>query len=280
MGSERDPPPVPPPTAENRQLLAFLAEHRVVLAAHLRVLLGLSAGSIQRRLRMLGEAGLVESRRLYHYQPACYAITARGLRCIESELPRPQLNMQGYVHDMGAAWLWLAARSGAFGRVEEVLSERQLRSRDGLPRSPDAGFDPRGCTRFGVRLWELGPGGAERLHYPDLLLRAENGWRVALELELSSKSSRRLERILTAYAGDPRVDAVVYVVSGERLAGRITEVAARAGAGEKVFVRRFQWTPGMDALATQLDHVSTRGRATSRGRGARAGARQGPEVGR
>src|SRR5205807_2607122 len=162
---------------------------------------GLSASTVRRRLRALSQAGLISERRVLHRQPAAYLITERGLRTIASPLQAHGLNLQGYVHDLGAAWLWLAARDGAFGAVREVLSERQLRSRDGLPR-PDGAAMPR--EHSGIRQFAFGPRGGERLHYPDLVLQTTSGWRVAIELELSVKSSARLEGILAAYGADPR----------------------------------------------------------------------------
>ncbi|HSO98119.1 MAG TPA: hypothetical protein VLP43_04145 [Solirubrobacteraceae bacterium] len=259
-----------PLTAHDGELLAFLADHRVALAGHLQVATGLSPSALRRRLRALVRAGLVAERQLLHRQPAAYLITRRGLGAIGSPLPRPELRLQGYVHDLGTAWLWLAARDGAFGPVRELLSERQLRSHDGLPRNPEAAPAGRQSERFAVRLFALGPGGRERLHYPDLLLHSPDGRRVALELELTAKSGARLERILAGYATDRRFDAVVYVVGDDRIEAKVRDVAARAAASDKVFVHRFAWTPSMQGLAAQLGHASARGRTMVRGRSRRA----------
>lgn len=253
-------------TEHDGELLSFLADHRAALAAQLAIATGLTELTVRRRLRALLAAGLISERRVLHRQPAAYLITERGLRTTGSPLHARGLNLQGYVHDLGAAWLWLAARDGAFGPVDEVLSERQLRSRDGLPRpGGDAPADG-ALERWGVRQFGLGPGGAERLHYPDLLLETNGGRRVALELELTGKSRRRLEGILAGYGADPRVDAVVYVVADDRLEAKVRRAAARAGASDKVFVRRFSWTPSMRALADQLGHASSRARNLERGR--------------
>ena len=47
-----------------------------------------------------------------------------------SSYPPPRVDLSTYDHDVGVAWLWLAARSGTFGPMREVLSERTLRSHD------------------------------------------------------------------------------------------------------------------------------------------------------
>jgi hypothetical protein len=259
-----------PLTEHDGELLAFLADHRVALAGHLQAASGLTPSALRRRLRALVAAGLVAERQVLHRQPAAYLITRRGLGAIGSPLPRPTLHLQGYIHDVGAAWLWLAARDGAFGPLREVLSERQLRSHDGLPRNPEAGSTAVQSERFAVRLFALGPGGRERLHYPDLLLHSAEGRRVALELELSAKSGARLEGILAGYAADRRIDAVMYVVADDRIEAKIRHAAARAAASDKVFVQRFAWSQSMQGLAAQLGHVSARRRTMARGRGGRA----------
>ena len=259
-----------PLTAQDGELLTFLADHRIALAGQLQVATGLSQATLRRRLRALVRTGLVAERQVLHRQPAAYLITPRGLGAIGSPLPRPELRLPGYVHDLGTAWVWLAARDGAFGPVREVLSERQLRSHDGLPRNPEA--PPAGVQsdRFAVRLFALGPGGRERLHYPDLLLHTPDGRRVALELELSAKSGARLDGILAGYAADRRIDAVVYVLGDDRIETKVRDAAARAAASDKVFIHRFAWSPSMQALAAQLGHASARDRTMTRGRVRRA----------
>ena len=63
-------------------------------------------------------------------QPVAYrshpARPRRGRQPLRS-LP---ISLTNYWHDVGAAWLWLAARNGAFGPMREVLAERVMRSRD------------------------------------------------------------------------------------------------------------------------------------------------------
>ncbi len=248
-------------TPQDLRLLEFIADHRVVLAAHLQMLLERSLHRTQRRLRQLREAGYLEQRTVFQHQPSCYLISKPGLAAIGSALPRPRVHLPGYLHDVGAAWLWLAASGGQFGPVREVISERQLRSRDGLPREAGYAFGlDRPRTSFGVRLWESGPRGHERLHYPDLVLERPDGRRVALELELSSKGNRRLEKIISAYASDRRIDAVVYLVERPAVARAVRRAAAAAGVSELVHVQPFAWAPSLQPLVRHL--APTRSRST------------------
>jgi hypothetical protein len=217
-------------TERDLDLLAFMAEHRLVLADHVEALLSVSGATARARLRALAEAGLTRTRHVFHGQPACHQITRPGLRALGSSLPSPRLDVSCYAHDVGAAWLWLAARRGTFGPLREVLGERRLRSLDGV-RSVDR--EP-----LGVRLGGTGADGRERLHYPDLLLVTPDGKRIAVELELTGKGRTRREKILAGYAADARIDAVLYLVAS-RATGRAIETSARRlGIAELVHVQR------------------------------------------
>jgi hypothetical protein len=232
--------PQRPPTKTLQEsdlaLLRFAAEHRFVLAAQGARLLQRSVPSIQRSLSRLRAAGLVRSESMFRHEPTAYRVTQTGLTAAGSELrPSPALDLAAYRHDVGLAWLDVAARRGLFGEVSEVIAEKRMRSED---RRADR---PAGTPRHGV---PLGSGVGPRLHYPDLVLVTGSGHRVAFELELSTKAPARRERILAAYAADPRIDTVVYLVPTHAAGDAIARSAARAGAGDKVGVRRFAWAGG------------------------------------
>ncbi len=225
-------------------MLAFVADHRLVLAAHVAVLAGCAAPTARRRLGALADAGLLERRMLFHRQAACYQATRSGLAAAGSPLPRPKLDLQCYMHDVGCAWLWLSARAGAFGPAAEVLSERRLRSHDA--RTDRDG--PPHAVRVGVHASR----GRERLHYPDLVVRLGDGRRVAVELERSGKSRTRREQILGGYGADNRIDAVVYLAGSPALARSLRTSVAALGLGSLVHVEPLRWSPSMARLGGQL----------------------------
>ena len=225
-------------TGRDRELLGFMAEHRLILAAHAQALLGVSASAAAARLRALTSAGFVSSHRIFHQQPAAHQITGDGLRAISSELPRPRIDLRCYNHDVGLAWVWLMARSGTFGPLRGLLSERQLRSRDARGAAGAAGGDRQ---PLGVRLGGHGPYGRPRLHYPDLLLLTPAGRRIAVELELSSKGQRRREQILAGYGSDARVAAALYLVGDASIGRSIQASARRLGVSSWVHVQRARW---------------------------------------
>jgi hypothetical protein len=253
-------------TDRDRELLAFAAEHRLVLAAQAQTLLGASEGVAYRRLSALTTRGLLKHTQMLHRRPGWYQITRAGLALIGSGLPVPRLDLRCYEHDIGLAWLWLAAARGAFGRVDRIVSEREMRSRDSArlvaDRAPSARGEPSaliGDDRelpFGVRLGGVGPGGLMRLHYPDLLLlTGPRRDRVAIELELSSKGRRRLDTILSGYAAEPSVAAVLYLAEKPGIRREIQSSAARLGISDLVRVQRLRSAP-----ATQPAAAPTRAR--------------------
>ncbi|MGH2867760.1 MAG: hypothetical protein ACRDNK_09350 [Solirubrobacteraceae bacterium] len=250
------------------RLLAFAAEHRLVLAAHAQALLGISPRAAARRLRGLAHAGCLRSDRRLAGR-GWYQIDRAGLAAIGSSLSRPRdVDLATYEHDIGLAWLWLAADRGALGATRGVVSERQMRSAD---RRSERFSEP-----YGVRVLGAGPGGGERRHYPDLLLETATGHRVAVELELSSKTPRRREEILGGYAIDARFDAVLYLVDRPEVGRAIERSAAALGLTDLVHVQRVAFGPGAGGISRGRTGERTDGRTGQRG----AARSAGPPAGR
>jgi hypothetical protein len=224
-------------TERDRALLGFVAEHRLVLATHAGAQMGTSLAAAHGRLAALAKAGLLCRATVFDREPGCYQLTRAGLAVIDSRLPPPRLDLRAYRHDVGVAWLWLAAQRGAFGDLGGIVSERRMRSEDGA-RAAQGAPDER---PHGVRLGGVGPGGRPRLHYPDLLLVDPSGRRIAIELELSSKGRSRREGILAGYAADARIDAVLYLCAEDSVARGIRSSAARVGVGPLIHVQRVRW---------------------------------------
>ncbi len=221
------------------ELLDALAEQRVAVMAQVAYWLGVSDRTAGRRVARLREAGLVESRRLFDRGSAMVRITGPGLKLIGSPLGRPGQKLDEYRHDVGVGWVWTAAREGAFGNMAVIHSERAMRSHDARLERMGSG-ERRGeldaeLRGVGVGAWR--PDGRPERHYPDLLLESPGGHRIAVELELTHKGRRRLDHIMSAYASDVRIDAVIYLVPEPRLAEQIRAAAARAGISQSVHVR-------------------------------------------
>jgi hypothetical protein len=260
-------------TERDGALLSFIARHRIVLASHVGVLLGISSGAADARLRALRRAGMVAGERFIHGQPRCWWITRRGLAVIDSPLPPPRMDLRAYRHDIGLAWVTLAAERGAFGHVQEVVCERRMRSRDGLA-ARSSSVSECGSETFGVRLGGVGPAGRERLHYPDLLLITPDRRRIAVELELTSKARSRRERILAGYGADSRIDTVLYLVDRSTVARSLETSAGRLGISSLVHVQRVQWSEvleGGSGLASARSHFRSSSAAPRAGSSIRTG---------
>jgi hypothetical protein len=242
---------------DDRDVLAFAAEHRIVLADQVESLLGASAAE---RLEALVQDGLLMQERPLN-APPCHRIVRAGLDALGSELSAPRaLAPATYRHDVGLAWLWVAAHRGVWGEFADVVSERRMRSHDA---TMDAAGELTPELPFGIRLGGVGRAGGERRHYPDLLLVTNEGHRIAVELELSTKGPGRRETILAGYAADPRIDAVLYLVDRPAVGHAISRSAARLGIADLVHVQRVQW--GGDARSGRgADRTLRRNRTRTR----------------
>jgi hypothetical protein len=226
----------------DRRILSFCAEHRFVLAAQVALLEGIGLDAARQRLGTLTRAGYLTSERRYVAEPHAYAVTRDGRGAAGSDLTQPRkLDPALYAHDVGVAWLTAAARRGLFGELSQVVSERRMRSEDRR--------DDRDGELHGVHYVGGGSGwgaGGLRLHYPDLTVVTATGQRVAFELELQLKGATRRERILSAYAGDPRFDAVVYLVATHKERRTLEASARRAGLEDRLYVQLFRWSGGRE----------------------------------
>ena len=156
------------------------------------------------RLRRLGRAGHLRRARELHRGPVV-APDHRAPGCGPSAatLPAPRgFDLATHRHDAGLGVADAGGAGGALRRASRgVISEREMRSHDGRAT------DPAPALR-GAPAAAPGPGGRDRLHYPDMVIVTETGHRVAFELELSTKEPDRRERILSrlrrAIAGSTR----------------------------------------------------------------------------
>jgi hypothetical protein len=219
-------------------LLEFVAGHRFVLACQVMHWLGAGEVVAYRRLKGLVAGELLSYRRFFHHRPGCYQITRAGLGVIESELPRAQIDLRTYRHDIGVVWVYLAAVNGSCGPYERVLSERHMRAADQRREVGD--------ESFAIPLGGYTPNGGARTHYPDVLLTRGDGSRVAVELELTLKSRRRLEAILAGYAGEPRLAHLLYFTDRPAIAQAVRETSLLVGLDSRLEVDYFEAAPERD----------------------------------
>jgi hypothetical protein len=251
-------------TQRERVVLGPLAEHRLLIVPQVALLLDVGERTAVNRLKALGQRGLLSFGPIFQGLPWAASIENGGLRGLGSTLKAPQINLNEYTHDVGVGWLWLAARAGSFGELRGLTTERRMQAEDGARGA--AGQD----SRWGVGLGLLNNHGHPQRHYPDLMLEMASGHRVAVELELTAKSAGRMQRIITAYASDARVDHVLYLAANAAIAARVSDSGHSAGIAERVHVQLLA-PDGIQGAeigrrrAAGRAHAATRARATERG---------------
>ncbi|MDQ6776777.1 MAG: hypothetical protein M3071_11315 [Actinomycetota bacterium] len=224
---------VHPPRSDpdDGRVLAFIAAHRLVLASHVQELLNVGHQAAHERLSALEERRLVRRCRVSRGH-GYYQITEIGLGVIGSDLPPPRVRLDRCRHDVGVAWVWIAADRRAFGRVDRVLTEREQRSHDASrthPPSPDRPDDP----LFGLRV----AGNPTALHYPDLLLLGRKGERVPVELMLTSGGQRQLQTLMASYGAEQNISAVLYLTETPAIRDTTKRMAAELGIEDLIWVR-------------------------------------------
>jgi hypothetical protein len=213
----------------DREVLKFLAAQRLALRDHLTVVLG-NRDLTRQRIGRLVAADLVRRERVMCSEPDYFQITRAGLDSIGSELPPPDFDPR-YRHDVGAAWMWLAARGGAWGPAERIMTKREMRSRDQRRSQGSRGasfgevsleHQAQTAPLLGIRVTS---DSKSRLHYPDLLL-VRGRRRVAIELQLAAPSPRRLSQVLSCYGADQRIGTILFAVVDPIVAKLVRSAAA------------------------------------------------------
>jgi hypothetical protein len=158
------------------ELLGWLAEQYGARTDQLEILLGCGPRTVQRVLARLRDAGLITTPRLLVGEPAWVIPTSAGLR------------LSGCGFGMWHPRIGLLAHVAAVNEVRLHVGSR----------SPESEWIP---ERVLAREREPGQ------HLPDAIVLAE-GRRVAIEVELTVKSQRRVNAILDELSA--RHDAVLY----------------------------------------------------------------------
>jgi len=213
-------------TARDVEVLEFVARYGVVPRDAVVTWAGTARSMTARREKRLLDAGLVCLTRLpYRYEPFLLA-TRSGLQlCTRDDLPVAKASPDRLAHFAAAARL--GARLERAGEI--LLSERELLSHERAL----------GERNLSVRLAN------GHLHRPDMIIvrpgNAVDEWGrswakrkpTVLEVELTPKGGRRLDRILSAWRGEVaagRFAAVRYYCSAQALP-YVQRSAERIGFG-------------------------------------------------
>lgn len=171
--------------ARDRELVRLIGRFGAVAIQHVARATGVGRTAAYRRVAACIERGLLERLDLLRDEPSLLRATREGLRYAGLGLPVAVISPGSVDH-----WLRCATTALLLGERfghDRVLTERELRTAERIEGLPIAS----------AKVGEL-PGGGPRLHRPDLVLLG--GERpIAVEVELTPKSPRRLEQLIRAW---------------------------------------------------------------------------------
>ena len=195
-------------TERDGRLLRWINGHGFVTLRQVANWMGTNYRTAQRRVRLLYNHGFLDRRWLVHGDRAHWLTPAGRAFCGDSLAPPKDIRLGSYRHDSLLVDLDLALVAETGGRF---VPERRLRQM--LKKN---------------RVGALG-------HVADGLLHlAGEKQPVVIELELSTKASRRLEAIMQGYTADFDVHWVWYFVECEAVRRHLMK-AAEAHALVKIF---------------------------------------------
>jgi hypothetical protein len=202
----------------------WAAELGAITADALAVRSRVTAARASAVLRSGERAGVLARSRPLHGRPALFASTPRGLRAVDATALGA-----GRVSAANAGHLIAVAAAAAV--LEHRYPDHRVQGERGLRRDERAAGTALASARLGT-----GADGGPALHRADLVLwPPDDGWPVAVEIELTVKAPARLRAICLAWARCTLVQAVVYYAPPDVERAVIRAVAA-ARAAERVVV--------------------------------------------
>lgn len=215
-------------TGRDREIVSWIGRLGAAGAEDVMVRFGLGRTAGYRRLAAAVDGGLLEQVRLLHGEPGLYVATRRGLRWAGLEQLGPcRVSVAEFAHWQACGRL--AAALGASG--QPVWSERELRAAE---------------RETGRLIASVQIGQSERLHRPDLVLWNDAGEACAVEVELSVKSSRRLEAICRGWARARHLAGVRYYAA-PAAARALQRAVGVVRAEDVVEIRPLPWAEANQA---------------------------------
>ena len=208
--------------SRDRELVRYVGRHGVVRIGHVMKAMGAGRTVTYDRVAACVEAGLLERLELVRSEPGLLRATRDGLRYAGLGLPVAVISPGAVDH-----WLRCATTAQLLGKHyghDRVLTEREIVLAETIEERPIAG----------AKVGEL-PSGAPRLHRPDLAVLTDEGT-IAIEVELTPKSPRRLEGIVRAWRRANWVSEVHYLCAPGQTRRAVERAVAKVHAGDKVVI--------------------------------------------
>jgi hypothetical protein len=207
----------------DRELVGWIARMGAVGIGHVQKRFGICRSVSYEVVARLVEAGLIERVATLPGDPTLLSTTPQGIAYAGLGLPAARVGPGQADHWLACAdaGIWAERRWGR----DAVMSERELRFAELDAPKPIAS----------AIVGEL-PDGRPMLHRPDLVVRGD-GHTLAIEVELTPKAPRRLERIVRSWRRARYVDQALYLCSPGPTQRAVERAVAGAHAQERVTVR-------------------------------------------
>ena len=210
----------------DRELVGWVARMGAVGIGHVQERFGVCRSVSYGVVARLVEASLIERVATLPGDPTLLCTTRQGIAYAG-------LGLSPATVTPGAVGHWLACADTAlwaerrWGR-DSLITERELRFAELDVSKPVAS----------AIVGEL-PDGRAMLHRPDLVVR-DDGRTMAIEVELTPKAPRRLERIVRSWRRARYVHQVLYLVSPGPTQRAVERAVAATHAEERVIVRELE----------------------------------------
>jgi hypothetical protein len=202
-------------TPRDIDMLRWIGRHGFVTADQVARRFFAGKRAAYERIRKLTQLALVERLPTFWKEPGVLRVTKSGADLAGNDVARANLVLAQIRHDLAVVDL-----------VEELAAKHP-----GATLQTEREFRQQRHHDIRARLMRPGQG-----RIPDGVLRLADGKTVYVELDLTPKRSRDIERIINAYLSE-RVDRIWYYCSSADVAGRVREIVLRQRAEDMIDVR-------------------------------------------
>jgi Replication-relaxation len=195
--------------------MQWISRHGLVTAEQLATRFFAGKRAAYERIKKLTQLGLLERLPTFWKEPGVLRVTRSGAYLAGSDVAPANLILAEVRHTLAVVDL-----------VEQLLA-----TNPGSQLQTEREFRGQRHHEIRERRHRAGQG-----RIPDGVLRLADGKTVAIELDLTPKRSRDIERIINSYLSE-RVDRIWYYCSSPEVANRVREVVERERADDMIDVR-------------------------------------------
>jgi hypothetical protein len=207
----------------DRELVTYIGLFGAVAVEHVMWRFGVGRSAAYGRVARCVEAGLLDRVALLREEPALLRATAVGLRYAGLDgYPVARVSAGSALHLLRCASI--AAGIGEGLGWDRIVTEREIRHAE----------REEGRPLFSAKVGE-NPDGSPRLHRPDLGVIGPE-FPIAVEVELSAKSPKRLAEIMRGWRRASWVGEVTYLCEPGHVYRAVSRAAKKAHASERVRV--------------------------------------------